>query len=113
MRSRLTRVALIALLLPLGACVSSRKIAWSRYTEALEQYQGAKWDECRSSFEASIGTGHHLPGVHADYAMVLAREGILAKALVHLKEEAKQGTRATSSPFCSHIGSQHHNEPSR
>ena len=86
---RLRLAALVSSLLTICACGHPREIAWDRYTQGLEQYNDAQWQECLKSFESSIRTGYSVPGVHADYAIALAREGRLDEALAQLQEEVR------------------------
>ena len=80
---------LLALGLALLACASAQDRAWSYYTDGLEAAEAGRWDDSRRDYEASLATGYAAYGVHADYAVALARIGRYEEAEVQLAEEAR------------------------
>ena len=68
-------------------CASTRDMAWRHYDEGLESYHQADWDRSEAQIEAAIATGFALPGLHADYAVLLARQGRHDEARAHLSLE--------------------------
>jgi hypothetical protein len=68
-------------------CASTRDMAWSHYDAGLESYHQADWTRSEAQIEAAIATGFALPGLHADYAVLLARQGRHDEARAHLALE--------------------------
>jgi hypothetical protein len=83
--------SLVPLLL---ACASAQERAWAHYTAGLEAAEAGRWEDCRHDYQASLATGYAAYGVHADYAVLLAREGRFDEAQVHLDEEARRHPQA-------------------
>jgi hypothetical protein len=77
----------LVLALGLGACAAARTVAWNHYERGLEDCQNERWGDCAQAYEASMDTGYHVPGVHADYGVLLVREGDLGGAEAQFVEE--------------------------
>ncbi len=78
---------LIFVMFSLGACASARTVAWNHYERGLEECQNENWGDCAQAYEESMDTGYHVPGVHADYGVLLARDGDMGGAEAQFAEE--------------------------
>ena len=85
------RIALgVALTFCLGACASARTVAWNHYERGLEECFNSRWEDCAEAYDRSLETGYHVPGIHADYGVLLARDGQMAGAEAQFVEEVTQ-----------------------
>ena len=86
-KQKFSRYLFLVIVLGLGACASARTVAWNYYERGLEDCQGARWGECAEAYERSMETGYHVPGIHADYGVLLARDGEIDGAEAQLAQE--------------------------
>lgn len=77
----------MALALGLGACASARTVAWNHYERGLEECLNSRWGACAEAYDRSLETGYHVPGIHADYGVLLARHGETAGAEAQFVQE--------------------------
>jgi len=86
-------IYLILIAATLSGCLSARDRAWGSYLKGVEQYQAGRYRDSLHSFEVSMRSGYHLPGIHADYAVALARTGRVQEAFYQLTAESRMNPK--------------------